>query len=264
VDNLAKKSMLEPKEEQGASRDAFLGARVTLLQPVGGFRAGSDSVLLAAAVNPLSTKILELGAGAGAATCCVLADLPRAEAVLVDNNEDILGVAEKNLRQNGFADRAGTLFLDVTAKGQTRTAAGLRTDFFTSVIANPPFYDSGEGTQSPDAGRAAARHMPAGQIELWAKTAATSGAPGGEVIFIHLARALPELLASLNRRFGALSILPIVPRAGEPASRVLIRGIKGSRAPVKLLSPLILHLEKGHDFSPQAHNIFSGRARLDW
>jgi tRNA1(Val) A37 N6-methylase TrmN6 len=34
-------------------------------------------------------------------------------------------------------------------------------------------------------------------------------------------------------------------KAGQPASRLLIAGIKGSRAPFSMLEPLILHDESG-------------------
>ena len=61
--------------------------------------------------------------------------------------------------------------------------------------------------------------MTAEQLDLWVKTAATHAAPGGEVIFIHTAEALPLLLESVTARFGAVTVLPLLPREGEPAHR---------------------------------------------
>ena len=40
---------------------------------------------------------------------------------------------------------------------------------------------------------------------------------------------------------GGIKILPITSKDGESAKRVLVMGTKGSRAPLKLLTPLIVH-----------------------
>ncbi len=246
------------------TRDRFLGGRILIAQPRRGFRAGIDSVLLAAAVNKMSLQILELGSGVGAAACCVLESLPESQMVLVENQPEMLELAGANLESNGFSKRATTLCLDVTAKGSEREAAGLRADCFTSVIANPPFFDAASGTPPPNLERAAAHQMEKGQLALWAKTAASSAAPGGEVIFIHLAKALPDILEAFARRFGSITVLSIVPRPAKAATRVLVRGIKGSRAPLKLLSPLVLHGETGRQFTASADRIFCGQSALGW
>jgi tRNA1(Val) A37 N6-methylase TrmN6 len=64
---------------------------------------------------------------------------------------------------------------------------------------------------------------------------------GGRITLIHRPEALPELLAALGSRFGAAAILPLHPREGEAASRVLVRAVKGSRAPLELRPGLVLH-----------------------
>ncbi len=246
------------------SLDDFLGGRVQALQPNKGFRAGLDSVLLAASVNKNSETMLELGAGVGVASCCALMDLPRLSAVLTEIDAPSLELAQKNLRNNDLETRAQTLLLDITQKGAVRAKAGLKTDAYSSVIANPPFFDAKSGTNPSVASRAKARHMAEGDLDKWVKTAAASAAPRGEIIFIHTASSLPELLNAFSCRFGAITILPIVPRPGQDANRVLVRGIKASRAPLKLLSPLILHGPEGREFSPIAEKIFRGESRLHW
>ncbi len=249
---------------ENATRDEFLGGRIQAFQPNAGFRAGSDSVLLAASVHKDSANILELGCGPGVAACCALADRPQARGVLVDIESEALEFADKNLHLNGFEDRTKTLLLDVTQKGSIREQAGLVTDSFTSVIANPPFFVSSNSTSSPNALRKRARHMEKGELDQWVKTAAASAAPKGEIIFIHMIKALPELLAAFDMRFGNIVLLPIAPRAGEAATRVLIRGIKGSKAPLSLMAPLNLHGKTGREFLPQMEAIFRGEGALHW
>ncbi|MDR3475328.1 MAG: methyltransferase [Devosia sp.] len=248
---------------QTATRDAFLGGRLAIAQPVKGFRAGLDSVLLGAAVGATKGWLLDLGAGVGTAALVALAHHPDLVATLVDSDPEALALAAENVATNGFAGRAQIVALDITAPGAARAAAGLQTDHYTAVIANPPFFTAGQGTSASARGRAA-RHMDAGALDLWVKTAAASVAPGGEIVFILPAESLAPALAAFNARFGAITILPFAPRAGEAAGRILLRGIKGSRAPSTLLATRALHQADGQAFSPEMEAILRDAALLVW
>ncbi len=250
-------------KQQTLTRDAFLGGRLAVSQPERGFRAGLDSVLLGAAIDPESRRLLDLGTGVGTAALVALAHHPDLGATLCDSDPAMLALAAHNLAANGFAGRGRPLQLDVTAAGRVRAEAGLAQDHFSTIIANPPFFDPAEGS-APSPERDAARHMPPSALDLWVKTAAGHAAPGGEVVFIHTAAALPLLLAAFGSRFGAMTVLPLLPREGAPASRVLVRGIKGSRAPFTLLAGRALHEPSGRTFRPEFDAIFRGSATLVW
>ncbi len=250
-------------KQQKHTRDAFLAGRLTLSQPRHGFRAGLDSVLLGAAVSASSRSLLDLGAGVGTAGLVALTLNIALVATLAESDGEMADLAADNIIRNGLADRASLARIDLAAAGPLRVAAGLLPDHFASVIANPPFFESGRGT-APSTARRAARHMPAEALDRWVRTAAASAAPAGEVIFVYPAAGLAALLPSLTARFGAVTILPLLPRDGEPASRILIRGIKGSRAPLQLLAARALHGPQGRDFQPAFDAIFRGQARLDW
>lgn len=250
-------------KQQTLTRDAFLGGRLTVSQPERGFRAGLDSVLLGAAVDAASRRLLDLGAGAGTAALVAMTELGELNGTLVEADPAMAGLASLNLGANGMTGRGKVLGLDLTVPGRVRAAAGLAADHFTTVIANPPFFDPGRGS-APSVARAEARHMDDDMLDRWVKTAASHAAPGGEVIFIHVAEALPLLLAAFTQRFGAVTVLPLLPRDGEAASRVLVRGIKGSRAPFTLLAARALHEPAGRTFRPEFDAIFRGAARLIW
>lgn len=250
-------------KQQTLTRDAFLGGRLNLSQPRNGFRAGLDSVLLGAAVDRGSASLLDLGAGVGTAGLVAFALNPGLVGTLAEIDAPTAALAEQNITENGFTGRARAAHVDITASGLTRVDAGLSPDSFTTVIANPPFFDPARGT-APSTERSAARHMPPDALDLWVRTAASTAAPGGEIIFIYPAEGLPALLASFASRFGAVHVLPLVPRDTDAASRILIRGIKGSRAPTRLLASRVLHLADGRGFQPEFDAIFRGSARLDW
>jgi tRNA1(Val) A37 N6-methylase TrmN6 len=242
--------------------DAFLGGRLVVSQPRNGFRAGFDSVLLGASVSPRSQTLLELGAGAGVPSLVALAHNGALNATLVEFDATVLPLTQSNLKDNAFGERSRVVTADLT-QPQSRTAAGLLSDAYMSVIANPPFFDPGAGTSASDE-RRVARQMPNDLLDTWVRAAATHATPGGEAIFIHVPQSLPSLLQSFVPRFGAITILPLAPRIGDAAIRVLVRGIKGSRAPLQLLATRVLHDETGRGFAPQFEAIFRGSATLDW
>lgn len=248
-------------KRQERAADAFLGGKLSIRQPQKGFRAGLDSVLLGASVPMGARQMLDLGAGAGVAALTALTHDNNLSAVLVENNAEMARLAAENILANGFSQRAGILEISATATGAERKALGLSTDRFDVVIANPPFFEA--GTQAPDPARAAARHTD-GEISAWVRTAVSCAHARGEVIFIHLAQVLPQLLAAFDARMGGVSVLPIASRPGQPAGRVLVRGRKGSRAPMRLLGPLVVHGTSGNGFAEPVGAILRGERRLDW
>lgn len=251
-------------KQQKVTRDQFLGGRLTIAQPGSGFRAGTDSVLLGAAIDAGSLHLLDLGSGVGTAALCALGFHRGPNALLAEIDPATQTLADANIETNGFASRARSVQADVTAPGAQREAAGLLPDSFTSVIANPPYFAQGEGTLAGESSRADARHMPAALLDRWVKTATACATPRGEVIFVHRIEALPALLAAFEARLGKITILPIAARPGENPGRVLIRGIKGSRAPLNMRPPLVLHEAGGNHYRAGVKAILMGETTLDW
>ena len=126
--------------------------------------------------------------------------------------------------------------------------AALKRDF-DHVFCNPPF--DGEGQASPDAARAAAL-MDQGRLEDWLKTGMQRTVSGGWFTAILRADRLPEAMAALPQK--AVAVLPLWPKAGEPARRVIVQVRKGSHAPFTLLPGLVLHQANG-DWTPEADNV---------
>lgn len=63
----------------------------------------------------------------------------------------------------------------------------------------------------------------------------------GSLTVIWRADGLADVLAALSKNYGAISVLPVHGKDGEAAIRVIVRAIKGGRAPLTLQPPLILN-----------------------
>lgn len=258
--------MAEPLIARPALRtDAFLGGRLQLRQPASGHRAGTDAVLLsAAAPADFSGLALDVGAGVGAAGLALAALWSSARIGLIESDPETAALASENIILNGLSARGAVFEADVLSAA-SRRGAGLEDEKAGLVITNPPFFDPRRTRLSPDPARRRAHAMPREAPRALASWIAASLAllqPGGLLVMIHRPEALREILEALAGRAGATTILPIHPRSASPATRILVRGRKGSRAPLSIAQPLILHDE--HGFTDTAETLHRGAASIAW
>ena len=240
--------------------DRLLGGRVRLLQPLEGYRAATDPVLLAAACPAREGQsVLDLGCGAGAAVLCLAARM-RIVPFGLEIQPEYLDLATRNAALNGVDL---TLFSgDVAAPPKE-----LRALSFDHVILNPPFYEAGTSLASPVAAKAAAHHETVG-VATWIATAMARVKPRGWVTVIHRAERLADILAALEGA-GDIAIKPLVARDGRDAKRVLVRARKDVKTPLRLCAPLVLHrglahTSDGDDFSPAARSILRDGGALEF
>ncbi len=228
------------------THDAFLGGRLHLWQPRRGYRAATDPVLLAAACPATSGQsVLDLGCGVGAASLCLAARLPGLRLFGLEVQPDIAGLARRNAAGAGMD-------MQVVCGDLADMPLALRRGF-DHVITNPPYY-APTGTPSPDAGRDTAlrAQTPLGD---WVQTAARRLNPGGWLTLICGADGLPQVLAAFGTGLGSASVLPLAPRQGRAALRIILRARKSGRAAFRLLAPLILHSGAAHDGDHDSYTV---------
>jgi tRNA1(Val) A37 N6-methylase TrmN6 len=247
--------------------DAFIGGRVEAVQAGRGHhRAGLEAVLLGAALAArFSGRLVDLGAGSGVAGMVAAARCGGAQVALVDRDETALACARAALLRPAnqtFAGRVTVIKADIASGEAARSAAGLGPASADAIITNPPFNFAASGTVSPGAARASAHTLETGGLDLWLRAAASILKPAGELIIVFRASGLGQLLAAAENRFGALDILPIHPRRDEPAHRVLVRGVKGSRGQSRILPPLVLHGQAGNAYMPAVERMLREGAGL--
>jgi tRNA1(Val) A37 N6-methylase TrmN6 len=225
--------------DSGADFDGFLDGRLRLRQSAAGHRAGTDAVLLAAA-TPRDQRglILDVGAGAGAVGLMAALRAPGASVGLVEIDRESCALARENVAANHLDGRVMAYEADVLS-AKSRRAAGLIDETAALVLTNPPFHDAGKVRVTPDAAKARA-HVAGAPLADWTRACLALLAPGGAFVMIHRADALAECLAAVEGRLGGVSIEPIHTRADAPATRILLRGVKGSKAPLSILKGIVV------------------------
>lgn len=244
------------------TRDGFLGGRVHVWQPVSGYRAGVDPVLLAAAVPAQSGQsVLELGCGAGTASLCLAARVPDLDLTGVEVQASYADLARRSATENAAP-------MTVVEADLSRLPTDLRQRSFDHVIANPPYYQRDRSTPATDAGRdlALGGETP---LSTWVEVGAKRLAPKGYLTLIQRADRLPDVLGALEGRLGSVRVLPIAPREGRPAQLVIVQARKGGRADFMLEAPFVMHagpvhLSDGDDYAPKARAVLRDGAPIHW
>jgi tRNA1(Val) A37 N6-methylase TrmN6 len=253
----------EPKEgriESEFTEDAFLGGQLRLRQPKSGHRAGHDAMLLAAATPARSGhRVVDFGAGVGAAGLAVARRVAGIQLVMAEIDAALVELARGNARSNAIMAEA--LVLDVTSGADAFAAAGLPPDSADVVLMNPPFNDPARHRASPEKARELAHVATAATLESWIHAARRTLKSGGVLSLIWRADGLAEVLAALDRGFGSLGILPVHGEPAAPAIRVIIRAIKGGKAPTRLHAALMLNDELGAP-NKQVQEILAGKGIL--
>ena len=237
------------------TEDGFLGGRLRILQPEKGFRAGIDSVFLAAAVPCASgDSVFEAGIGPGVAALCLLARNPGVAVTGVEIAARYTLLCEENAKRNAMSDRLRVIRTDVR-EALRRDHLGMPSPgSFAHAMVNPPFFDETRSTASPHLLKSQAHAFGPEDLDLWAKLLHAMLVNRGTLTVVHRADSLGLLLDCMENRFGDIRIAPLFPRRGAAASRILVQAIKGSRAPLQILPGLVLHGE-GNDFTPEADAV---------
>jgi tRNA1(Val) A37 N6-methylase TrmN6 len=239
-----------------------LGGRLTLKQPARGHRVGHDAILLAAACPARSGEhAVDLGAGVGAAGLALAARIAGTQITLVELDSNLVALAAENAQCNGLAARVRAVVLDVAAPARAFAAVGLALESVERVLMNPPFNDPVRQRASPDRSRRLAHVAPAMLFKAWTKTAARLLRPRGTLSLIWRADGLADVLAVLAIGFGAIKVLPIHPKPGEGAIRIVVRATKASRAPLELLPGFVLNDASGGS-TPEAEAVLRAGSGL--
>lgn len=232
------------------SEDAILGGRVKLLQPRDGFRAALDPVLLAAFIPARRGEaVLELGCGSGAVFLCLNARVPGLHITALDREPALVDLAQRN---------AGLNLLP--AEIFAADARDLRQMLpMHHVFANPPYWSG--GTPSPIQERRQAAHEDAALAD-WVQAMARPLRHKGTLSLVLPAARFAEAAASLREAgCGAIRLMPLWPRAGVAAKRILIQGRRGGLGPDEVLPGLVLHEADGR-YTEAAQAVLRDAAAL--
>lgn len=235
--------------------DTLLGGAIRLAQLAAGYRVAIDTVLLAASITARpGARLADFGCGVGAASLCVAHRLTDCTIVGFERDGRSAALARQNFAANGMDGRLSIV------EGSIADRDVVADGTFDHVFANPPYLSATEGTRPAPARRAANFE---GDIDLgqWLDAMVSAVKPKGRVTLVHRADRIDEILAGFAGRVGELAVLPLWPKIGRPAKRVIVSGRRGVLGPAKLLAGIVLHEADG-GYTQEADAILCGGAAI--
>ncbi len=233
-----------------------LDKRLALHQAEDGLKTSIDAVLLAAACPALTRqRVLDIGCGVGSAGLCVLTRVPDIKLCGVDIQEDHIEIAQLNAQVNGLSAD----FIH----GDIRDPLDIET--FDHIICNPPYRDVGAYIRSPSEAKdtAIGHDM---SLQDWTNFAWHHIKGQGSLTMINDASQADAVIRSLysirgRRRFGGVDIIPLYPKLGVDAKRVIVRAWKHRKSPSTLSVGLVIH-EKDGQYTKEANALLRDMASL--
>lgn len=238
------------------SEDYLLDKRVKIFQPLDGYRASTDAVLLAAAIGKVKKgdRILDAGSGTGAVSLC-LAERFKDNGITIKGLElqpELAELSNLSAQANGFD------FLSF----ENADIFNYKQDFcsYAHVISNPPYSES--DMPSPNQSKATAHNFRASDLEKWIAFCLKMIKPQGYFYMVNRAEALEDILAAIHGKLGAIEVFPLYSKNGQTAKRVIVKARKDSKAPLIIKEPVVIH-EADSTYSGRAHAILRSGAPLE-
>lgn len=233
--------------EDDLSVDDFLGGLVKIGQPLKGYRAGVDPVLLAASIPAKAGEsVLELGCGGGVASLCLGARVSGLSLTGVEVQAGYADLARRNADRNG-------LEFKVHSSDLNDLPSEVLSQRFDHVFANPPYYNRAHSVPAQNIGRETGLGGDT-PLSKWVGVASKRLAPKGQAHFVQRADRLAELLSAVYAHLGSIEVQPLCARRGRAAHLVLVRANKTGRADFRLHAPIVMHVGATHDESTKNYN----------
>lgn len=202
-------------------------------------------------------RIADLGTGCGAVAFILHHKLGGARITGFDIRKEAADRAAKACEMNGLSSDIDFICADIndlciSERGHSQEIGqfeyGREAGAFDAVVTNPPYFrrtPNEPGAQDPD-GRYIARHETTAELADFAKAAASLLKDGGSLYMVHR----PDRLADIMTDLRAAGIEPkemqmVVPCAGRAANIVLIHGIRGAGAELRVLPDIAVRTPAG-------------------
>lgn len=220
-----------------------------MLQRRQGYRFTLDPILLAHFAvyegGAHRGRLMDLGTGSGIIPLVLAKRLGCRDITALELQPRLYSLAERNVYLNRCEQRV-TLVQGDLRQVDRLFAAGS----FSHVLCNPPYRACATGRSSQTVEKALARHEVACGLPDVARAAEYLLAARGGLCVVYPAARFAELAGLLRQhRLEPRTVRMVHPRAERPAKLVLLHAVKGGRAELRVLPPLVLHAEDEHAFT---------------
>ncbi len=227
------------------TEDYLLNKKIKIFQPIDGYRASTDAVLLSAVVAKLkkSDTVLDVGSGTGAIALCLSSRFPENRITGLELQPKLVELSTMSAAANGFKNLK---FL------QTDIRTCKIKEQFDHIITNPPYSEA--DLPSPNPSKAAAHNHQDFSLEKWLNFCFKRLKPKGYLYTINRAESIDSILKIMHNKRCSVSVAPIYSKLEQNAKRVIITARLDDKSPTKILPPFVVHQANG-DYTKEAEQI---------
>ncbi|HET6514567.1 MAG TPA: tRNA1(Val) (adenine(37)-N6)-methyltransferase [Thermodesulfovibrionales bacterium] len=233
---------------------------IKIYQSRKGYRFSVDALLLYSFVNLKTAKrIADFGAGSGIIGILLAKKYPQSQVVLVELQEGLAELAERNVRENCPEGRVNVVrrdIRDLAERGMTDRM--LKRFSYDLVVSNPPFRRPKTGLMSPEEEKAVARHELRLKLSELARASSLLLRTRGRFLVIYHPERLAELMDALRERGMEAKRLRFVHASqSSEAKMVLVEAVKEARPGLMVERPCFIYREDG-GYSEELRELCSG------
>ena len=232
---------MEPKVFADETVEDLQAGGLRLIQKKGGFRFGTDAVLLADFARTLAAEeIMDLCTGTGIVPVLLSKKTSAQRIFGLEIQPEICAMAQRSVALNGLEGR-----VEITAGDVREAVARYGKRRFGAVTCNPPYMKAGAGIRNMADEKSIARHEILCTLEDVVRVSAELLKQGGHLAMVHRPQRLVEIFWIMRQYQIEPKRLRLVhPAADREPVLCLVDGALGGGTELRILPPLLL---KGPD-----------------
>lgn len=219
--------------------DLVPGTCYKIIQDRESFSYGTDAIFLSDFAKPKG-EVIDLGTGTGIIPLRIV-DNPKVEKIYgIEIQEEVYTRAKRSIEENNLEEKISILNLDLrNIKDHFQKAQ------FQTVLSNPPYLKRGS-IVNKDENFAISRHEIKCDLLDVIEAANYLLMPQGKFFLVHRPDRLVDILYNLRKyNMEAKRIRFVYPKQGKATNLILVEAVKGGKADLKFMEPLIVYNRDG-------------------
>ena len=217
------------------------------------FCFGIDAVLLSdfAKKTKKNAKIVDLCTGTGIIAILLSAKTSAKHIVGVEIQKHIAGMAQRSVEMNNLTEKIEIINEDLMNLKNFIVAGSIDT-----VTVNPPYKPKNSGVINEKDTKTIARHEISCTLEDIIKESSRLLNTGGNLCLVHKVERLADIFVLLRKyKLEPKRMRLVYSKVNDPATLVLIEGVKGGKPFLKMEPPIYVY-ENKNEYTRQIKEIY--------